>query len=187
MKSSKITIMSDTTCVQLHHRPITSASNYNRITLGYDHEQDFIRNIMLVHVLVWPAELESSGGGAASDSWEIKWDGCKQFVRCEMQLRWASQSSAVWDAGRCVYIAADGCKLEMQPQHGPGSPHPQWPPTSAASASICEMHFLMCTASILCILYYSCSLSSSQRIIKKCHTRLCLPRVFAITWGCADM
>ena len=96
--SSKITIMSDTTCVQLHHRPITSASNYNRITLGYDHEQDFIRNIMLVHVLVWPAELESSGGGAASDSWEIKWDGCKQFVRCEMQLRWASQSSAVWDA-----------------------------------------------------------------------------------------
>ena len=108
--------MSDTTCVQLHHRPITSASNYNRITLGYDHEQDFIRNIMLVHVLVWPAELEleSSGGCAASDSWEIKWDGCKQFVRCEMQLRWASQSSAVWDAGRCVYIAADGCKLRCE-------------------------------------------------------------------------
>ena len=31
--SSKITIMSDTTCGQLHLRPITSASNYNRITL----------------------------------------------------------------------------------------------------------------------------------------------------------
>ena len=31
--SSKITIMSDTTCGQLHQRPITSASNYNRITL----------------------------------------------------------------------------------------------------------------------------------------------------------
>ena len=49
---SKISIMSNTTCVQLHHRPITSASNYNRITLGYDHEQDFVRNIMLVHVLM---------------------------------------------------------------------------------------------------------------------------------------
>ena len=32
--SSKITIMSDTTCGQLHQRPITSASNYNRITLS---------------------------------------------------------------------------------------------------------------------------------------------------------
>ena len=31
--SSKIKIMSATTCVQLHQRPITSASNYNRITL----------------------------------------------------------------------------------------------------------------------------------------------------------
>ena len=31
--SSKITIMSDTTCSQLYQRPITSASNYNRITL----------------------------------------------------------------------------------------------------------------------------------------------------------
>ena len=34
--SSKITIMSDTTCSQLQQRPITSASNYNRITLHYD-------------------------------------------------------------------------------------------------------------------------------------------------------
>ena len=32
--SSKITIMSDTTCGQLHQHPITSASNYNRITLA---------------------------------------------------------------------------------------------------------------------------------------------------------
>ena len=32
-ESSKITIMSDITCVQLHQRPITSASNNNRITL----------------------------------------------------------------------------------------------------------------------------------------------------------
>ena len=31
--SSKITIMSDTTCGQLHQRPITSASNYNSTTL----------------------------------------------------------------------------------------------------------------------------------------------------------
>ena len=29
-ESSKITIMSDTTCSQFHQRPITSASNYNR-------------------------------------------------------------------------------------------------------------------------------------------------------------
>ena len=32
-ESSKITKMSHITCVQLHQRPITSASNYNRITL----------------------------------------------------------------------------------------------------------------------------------------------------------
>ena len=32
-KCSKITIMSDTTCGQFHQRPITSASNYKRITL----------------------------------------------------------------------------------------------------------------------------------------------------------
>ena len=32
--SSKITIMSDTNCGQLHQRPITSASSYNRITLN---------------------------------------------------------------------------------------------------------------------------------------------------------
>ena len=31
--SSKITVMSDTTCGQLHQRPITSAFNYNHITL----------------------------------------------------------------------------------------------------------------------------------------------------------
>ena len=31
--SSKITIMSDTTCVQLHQRPITSASNYISVQL----------------------------------------------------------------------------------------------------------------------------------------------------------
>ena len=31
--SSKITKMSDTICGQLHQRPITSAPNYNRITL----------------------------------------------------------------------------------------------------------------------------------------------------------
>ena len=31
--SSKITIMSNTPCVQLHQRTITSASNYNRITV----------------------------------------------------------------------------------------------------------------------------------------------------------
>ena len=31
--SSKITVMSDTTCSQLHQRPITSAFNYNHITL----------------------------------------------------------------------------------------------------------------------------------------------------------
>ena len=31
--SSKIT-MSDATCGQLHQRPVTSASNYNRITLA---------------------------------------------------------------------------------------------------------------------------------------------------------
>ena len=34
--SSKISIMSDTNCGQLHQRPITSASNYNRITLYCD-------------------------------------------------------------------------------------------------------------------------------------------------------
>ena len=33
--SSKKTIMSVTTCHQLHQCPITSASNYNRITLAY--------------------------------------------------------------------------------------------------------------------------------------------------------
>ena len=35
-ESSKITIMSDTPCGQLHQRPITSASNYNCITLLND-------------------------------------------------------------------------------------------------------------------------------------------------------
>ena len=34
--SSKITIMSTTTCGQLHQRPLTSVSNYNRITLSYE-------------------------------------------------------------------------------------------------------------------------------------------------------
>ena len=33
--SSKITIMSDNTSIQLHQRSITSAFNYNRITLRF--------------------------------------------------------------------------------------------------------------------------------------------------------
>ena len=39
--SSKITIMSDTTCVQLHQRAITLASNYNRITLANTFASEF--------------------------------------------------------------------------------------------------------------------------------------------------
>ena len=41
-ESSKITIMSDTTCVQLHQRPITSASNNNRITLPRPPDEDVL-------------------------------------------------------------------------------------------------------------------------------------------------
>ena len=65
--SSKITIMSDTTCVQLHQRPITSASNYNRITLSFVQCFKFpvsnTESLSIPSSRVLPAEAQGSGPG----------------------------------------------------------------------------------------------------------------------------
>ena len=73
--SSKITVMSNTTCGQLHQRPITSASNYNRITLcrlTRDTTEDPL-NILSRKVLSWKVLISKlrSSSVHRSDSSQI--------------------------------------------------------------------------------------------------------------------